>query len=660
MSEPADDLFQQARQLDKDHTSLEEKQQAAALYQQAADLGNARAAFNLALMHNNGELGEPDKHIVAKLYQQAADLGQASAVFNLAVMYDSGELGEPDKHKAAKLYQQAADLGHANAAFNLALMYKKGELGEPDKHKAAKLYQQAADLGNAPAAFNLALMYDNGELGDPDKHKAAKLYQQAADLGNAPAAFNLALMYDNGELGDPDKHKAAKLYQQAADLGNAPAAFNLALMYHDGEFSEPDMQNAAMLFQQAAHLGHASAAFNLAHMYKRGALGKTDIFSANKWFSYADQLNHPHAYLYLPNKGITTLITKIRASDLKSNLEHALSRLNEVFINIRSEHLLGEETALSHFTGWKALESMLPVNAAGEATAYRNVLRQYHVDYMNDPKEGHRLLDFNKENEKATAASQILKALFEKEYQHYQRHCQNNHALLPSVFICSLTLDSDRLDLWRAYGNDGDGYCLTFDFDGSQQARSREVVLHRENQDVFYAADSADAKENPKQSKSANEHAPNITPPVLYKIRYADEDIISTLEKLHEPLIALQKLRAKLESDELREELDACIASMLLELLYLYKDEQYANEHEVRAVRMLPLNDSRIRSDERIPGRLYIETNPFLFTTNSSITVGPKVPGKDQLAALWNLRWRLTKHGFDKTSKVVLSQVAYR
>ncbi len=375
MSGLADNLFQQALQLDKDHASPEEKQQAANLYQQASDLGHASAAFNLALMHNNGELGEPDKHIAAKLYQQAADLGQASAVFNLAVMYDSGELGEPDKHKAAKLYQQAAD------------------------------------------------------------------------LGNAPAAFNLALMYDNGELGDPDKHKAAKLYQQAADLGNAPAAFNLALMYHDGEFSEPDMQNAAMLFQQAAHLGHASAAFNLAHMYKRGALGKTDIFSANKWFSYADQLNHPHAYLYLPNKGITTLITKIRASDLKSNLEHALSRLNEVFINIRSEHLLGEETALSHFTGWKALESMLPVNAAGEATAYRNVLRQYHVDYMNDPKEGHRLLDFNKENEKATAASQILKALFEKEYQHYQRHCQNNHALLPSVFICSLTLDSDRLDL---------------------------------------------------------------------------------------------------------------------------------------------------------------------------------------------------------------------
>ena len=81
--------------------------------------------------------------------------------------------------------------------------------------------------------------------------------------------------------------------------------FQLHGIDHDGEFSEPDMQNAAMLFQQAAHLGHASAAFNLAHMYKRGALGKTDIFSANKWFSYADQLNHPHAYLYLPNKGIS-------------------------------------------------------------------------------------------------------------------------------------------------------------------------------------------------------------------------------------------------------------------------------------------------------------------------------------------------------------------
>lgn len=146
---------------------------------------------------------------------------------------------------------------------------------------------------------------------------------------------------------------------------------------------------------------------------------------------------------------------------------------------------------------------------------------------------------------------------------------------------------------------------------------------------------------------------------MLYKICYADKDIIATLEALHDPLVVLEKLRPELESDELRKELDACIARMLLELLYLYKDEQYSNEREVRAVRMLPLNDARICSDERTPGRLYIETNPFLFTTSSHITVGPKVPGKDQLAAVWNLRWRLTKHGFGETSKVVKSKLNY-
>lgn len=548
----------------------------------------------------------------------------------------------------------------ANELFAQARQLDQDDAPLADKQNAARLYQQAADLGHAKAAFILALMYANGELGQPDKGKAAVLYQQAADLDDADAAFNLALMYSKGELGKPDKHKAAALYQQAADLNDADATFNLALMYSKGELGKTDKAKAAELYQRAADLGEASAAFNLALLHRRGDLGGKNLATADKWFKRASELGHPTAHLFLPYRGISSLTGQVSNPALREELAHALRKLDDQFIAIRRRLLLTDETALSHFTGWRALESMLPVHAGAEVATGRNVLRQYHVDYMNDPKEGHRLLDFdNPEFENATHVSKQLRKLFDDQYHHHQRHCPNNHALLPSVFICSLTLDSDRLDLWRAYGNDGDGYCLSFAFDGSAQMDAA-TIRQRDNQLAFHRDQKINGGSHIATDKATDSPLVNIAPPVLYEIRYRDEDVATTLDKLHAPLTKLEELRPQLADATLQNELDACMAAMLLELLYLYKDEQYVNEREVRAIRMLPLDDPRIRSDERTPGRLYIETNPFLFSTESSIIVGPKVPGKDQLAAIWNLRWRLTKHGFSKTSKVALSQVGYR
>lgn len=548
----------------------------------------------------------------------------ANELFAQARQLDQDDAPLADKQDAARLYQQAADLGHAKAAFNLALMYSQGELGEPDKHKAAELYQQAVDLDYPSAAFNLAQIHRKGELGEPDMHKAAELYQHAASHGLAKAAFNLALMHHTGVLGAPDKHRAAELYQQATDLGHANAAFNLAVLHQDGDLEEGDPA------------------------------------TADKWFKRASELGHPTAHLFLPYRGINVLTEQVSDPALREKLARALRALDDCFIATRRSLLLKDETVLSHFTGWRALESMLPVHGGAEVAIGRNVLRQYHVDYMNDPKEGHRLLDFaNPEHEKATHVSKQLRKLFDDQYHHHQRHCPSNHALLPSVFICSLTLDSDRLDLWRAYGNDGDGYCLSFAFDGSSQMDAA-TILQRDNQLAFHQEQKINAGSHVARDEATDRPLANIAPPVLYEIRYRDEDVAATLGKLHAPLTKLEELRPQLANATLQNELDACMAAMLLELLYLYKDEQYVNEREVRAIRMLPLDDPRIRSDERTPGRLYIETNPFLFSTESSIIVGPKVPGKDQLAAIWNLRWRLTKHGFSKTSKVALSQVGYR
>ncbi len=60
--------------------------------------------------YQNGEGVERDIKKVNELYQQAADLGNSKAMFNLGFNYQNGEGVEKDFKKAHELYQKAADL----------------------------------------------------------------------------------------------------------------------------------------------------------------------------------------------------------------------------------------------------------------------------------------------------------------------------------------------------------------------------------------------------------------------------------------------------------------------------------------------------------------------------------------------------------------------
>jgi TPR repeat protein len=94
--------------------------------------------------------------------RKAAEQGNAKAQFNLAVMYDSGKGIRQDYAKAVKWYRKAAEQGNAKAQFNLAVMYQNGKGVWQDYAKAVKWYRKAAEQGNAKAQFNLAVMYDSG------------------------------------------------------------------------------------------------------------------------------------------------------------------------------------------------------------------------------------------------------------------------------------------------------------------------------------------------------------------------------------------------------------------------------------------------------------------------------------------------------------------
>jgi TPR repeat protein len=75
--------------------------------------------------------------------RKAAEQGNAKAQFNLAVMYDSGKGIRQDYAKAVKWYRKAAEQGNAKAQFNLAVMYDSGHGVLQSSAAAADWYYKA-------------------------------------------------------------------------------------------------------------------------------------------------------------------------------------------------------------------------------------------------------------------------------------------------------------------------------------------------------------------------------------------------------------------------------------------------------------------------------------------------------------------------------------
>lgn len=102
--------------------------------------------------------------------------------------------------------------------------------------------------------------------------------------------------------------------------------------------------------------------------------------------------------------------------------------------------------------------------------------------------------------------------------------------------------------------------------------------------------------------------------------------------------------------------------AVLGDLMYLYKDAQYADEKEVRAIEARTLGDPEIktfRPADKSYERLYLETGAFLFReAGSKVIIGPKVDEADSVEL--DLRHRLAQKGWSASCAVDRSDAKYR
>lgn len=336
----------------------------------------------------------------------------------------------------------------------------------------------------------------------------------------------------------------------------------------------------------------------------------------------------------------------------------------------QAKHLITKQTVLYHFTRFDVLEKLLPNPELDSSFYSKNVLRCYHVSYMNDPSEGRRLLDFYKTNRaqdfpSAVKGSERLRFWFEsEECGSYFHQLDNAHIVsnIPaSVFTVSFTQRPDSLDLWRAYGDNGKGISIGFPIVGTNNLylKSTPIMASVSEQSPNSANITAEGTFGAISHNSlAMEQDFEAR---YYEVAYGDDKVAEALSTFTPLLDRLNQIIADAEGNVILTEIARThITESLLHILYLFKDESYSSEKEVRAIKIHPLHHSSVRRDERSPRRLYCELpNCSLFTaTGTQIIVGPRVD--DSNAMIWDARHLLTLHGYGMNVTVKRSEVKYR
>ena len=300
---------------------------------------------------------------------------------------------------------------------------------------------------------------------------------------------------------------------------------------------------------------------------------------------------------------LTAVVTPIRdrlgagytESALKAmdeDLRQALAALEDAILK---PHKIPNKTRVVHYTSVGVINSIL-----GRLRTEKNVsLRAYDTVHVNDPTEGRYFLDLFPYNVPWMRGKDVL-------------HYSASHAYVTS-FVVDKTGDThNRLEFWRAYGDEGQGCSLSF------------LV--------------------------SEQH------PTLWSVTYDRRNMQPTVDIIVNAINQLKSLATAVRAQTRRrveQRLKEMVWRVLNRIRYLYKSNAFAYEEECRFVPPIEQveNDVRFEYDDkgdRSPRiRHYVEHRELdirarVLATDSRIMLGPTLYRADNV-----------KYYFDRTIKNV-------
>ncbi|KAK4192493.1 hypothetical protein QBC35DRAFT_373407 [Podospora australis] len=271
---------------------------------------NPEAMFFLADCLGRGLFGgEPDNAHAFSLYQSAAKLGHAAAAYRTAVCCeignDEGGGTRKDPLKAIQWYKRAATLGDPPAMYKVGMILLKGLLGQPRNPREAiswlKRAAERADAENPHALHELALLYESAEPNDViirDEAYAFTLFKQAAELGYKFSQFRLGAAYEYGLLGCQREPRLSIMwYSRAAMQEEHQSELALSGWYltgSEGVLQQSDTE-AYLWARKAAMAGLAKAEYAMGYFTEVGIGVAANIEDAKRWYWRAAAQDFPKA-----------------------------------------------------------------------------------------------------------------------------------------------------------------------------------------------------------------------------------------------------------------------------------------------------------------------------------------------------------------------------
>lgn len=244
---------------------------------QAANLGSARAAFELYNLASGVRPAIILDHSPLDYLQQAASNGLGGAMSELSSLYSCGAGVEKDAAKAADWLHKAATAGNVKSLMDLAdAAYATGK--KEQQAAGFAFLKSAADQGDTEAMMRVSLAYVSGS-GTERNAAAGEVWRKRAietDAGIAALTEARSLLSPDA-LQERDAAAARSILSASVSTNNPDLLFELGKLYADRDPTlEPDPDKALSLFVLSASKGNVSAMLRLVDMRVPAIAGGMD------------------------------------------------------------------------------------------------------------------------------------------------------------------------------------------------------------------------------------------------------------------------------------------------------------------------------------------------------------------------------------------------
>ena len=171
-------------------------------------------------------------------------------------------------------------------------------------------------------------------------------------------------------------------------------------------------------------------------------------------------------------------------------------------------------------------------------------------------------------------------------------------------YLISFCREYDRLDLWRAYADKAEGVSLA-------------MSIHEALDGLAALGDQSWG---------------------LFQVAYGDRAKTRALVLLREPLKRVAAHIRRIKDKDAKAQAVSEALKRLSLLPYLFKHEQFRTEQEIRLIPLVPKE-----GEIELPGNLaraVVKTGRFFLSCNSTVTLGPRCPERNNRTAVLGVRLR--------------------